>query len=171
MAIGRGTISDTLASQKTAAITRPDNSGKGAASPADRSAHSRPTVMIKKTDLGMPHQKAVSEFVTKASVEVRRRNRIFEISFMAVCAIGLLATGIAAWYTDGRIFSDAASFLQKFEPEANQGRNRAANCKDPRNANTPYCQGSAPSASGKTSFGSIAGVGKGKPLPFTLHGN
>ena len=145
MATGRSTISDSLSSQKTAAIARPNLAGTAGNSKSSRSA---PTEMLNRSELGVPHQKAISEFVTKASDSVRRRRRIVEVTFFAICSISTVSFIFAAWYTEGRIINDTILFLRKFEPDATQSRNRSENCKDPRNANTPYCKGSGRPSSG-----------------------
>ena len=170
MATERSTISDSLASQKTAAIARPKFAG---AADQYKSSHSKPTEILNRGDLGVPHQKAISEFVTKASDSVRRRKRIVEVTFFAICLVSTVTFIFAAWYTDGRIVSDSIIYLRKFEPQATQSRNRGENCKDPKNANTPYCKGAGrPSSSGGMNWRSVGGAGgKGKPVPFTLHGH
>lgn len=164
MTTGRTSISDTLASQETVAIKRSTDHGAAAGRPA----HSKPTEILKKNDLGVPHQKAISKFVTEASEKIRRRNLLGEYLFIAVSTVAVLATGFAAWYTEGRIFTDLTLYLRSFEPEASQTRDKRLACKDPRNRKTPYCQGvvSNPEHSG---IGTVNAMSKGKPLPFTLH--
>lgn len=66
--------------------------------------------------------------------------RKLERAILAGTICLVVIVGSAVWLTDGKILKGTVKFLQKFESEADQGRNAAKNCMDVRNRNTPYCQ-------------------------------
>ena len=76
-----------------------------------------------------------------------------------------LGMGMAAWLTDGRIVSSSLKFLQSFDPL--ESRNPAANCSNPKNKNTPYCQERRAATS--ANWSEMSKSSGGKSAPYTLH--
>lgn len=106
-----------------------------------------------------------------ASIErVRWQRKLSER--LAIIAVLLFFTGVgvAAWLTEGRLFSSTMTALRSLEGSDGQGsENASVNCKHPKNKNTPYCQERTAEVEGR--WQSMSRVQGGKAAPFKLSGS
>ncbi len=111
-----------------------------------------------------------------AIIELERQKKIFRERFALSLAVGFCTlVAISVWYTQGKILDPAYNFLAGFAPaDALASRNAAANCQDPRNKSTPYCQDRKVQTDADwRAISSSQGAGTkrgGSSTQFTLHG-
>ena len=103
-----------------------------------------------------------------ASMErLRWRRKLTERVAMAVVVIFLVGVGVAAWLTEGQVFSNTVTALRSLEGKDGQASaNASVNCKHPKNKNTPYCQERSAQVEGQ--WQSISRIQGGKSAPFKL---
>lgn len=86
---------------------------------------------------------------------------------MGVVCLFLLGVCVAAWLTDGQVFSTPISALRSLESKEGQSSSNASvNCRNPKNKNTPYCQDRAAEVEGQ--WQGISRIQGGKAAPFKL---
>ena len=84
-------------------------------------------------------------------------------------AVFVVSIGVLGYLSDGRMFSGTLEFLQGLENSDSQAsRNPAANCRDPRNAQLPYC--TERRAKSEADWRSITRYQGGKSNAFSLNG-
>ena len=103
-----------------------------------------------------------------ASMErLRWRRKLTERVAIAVVCLFLVGVGVAAWLTEGQVFSAPLTALRSLESkEGLASSNASVNCRHPKNKNTPYCQERAAEVEGQ--WQGISRIQGGKAAPFKL---